>query len=331
MTRTQQTDEPASSSRATDPFAAPVEAVLPEHVLLRMLHERCGATGDLQPDIEFALRFACLIAAKQSLESIQECPAIDGSERPLDDDAAEEAADDCFDLADLEKELDIVCDIEPSTNPTERSEAESVSNQPNAPATGEAVEDEAVPATEPQESDAIDACEANDEDVAEANAEELEEPIDEQALGATVREAAMEPATSEETDESLAAIEANASDPYFGDEELGALMADIGGSGVDPDEEQQELQDVFGDPDAISARTKATQTPEGKVAAEPEEVLHPAPRDEVDTDTNTAEQAAKEAADSPAEATPASDENPIASDTAQAQAEQATPAAATAL
>ncbi|MGK0153708.1 MAG: hypothetical protein ACI9SE_000656 [Neolewinella sp.] len=278
MTRTQQTHETASSSPAIDPLAAPVENVLPEHVLLRLLHERCMGAGDTVPDIELALQMASAIAASQSLnEPIQECAAIEGRESPLDDDDSHEALDEYLDLAELANELDTPSDTDPNAQPTERSEENTLSNQFDVDAADDAVPEEPVLESVQLEPDANAADGPTTTDVSEPAVEET----DEQKLVTMVGEAAVESADlpSEEhaietVDKPALPMDAAGGDRQFEDAELGALMADLGGSGSEQgaDEEQQELKEVFGDPDEGSARIEPTVDEEPPVEPGPVEL-----------------------------------------------------------
>ncbi|MGK0518395.1 MAG: hypothetical protein ACJAUC_001087 [Planctomycetota bacterium] len=278
MTRTQQTHETASSSPATDPLAAPVANVLPEHVLLRLLHERCMGAGDTEPDIELALQIASAIAASQSLnEPIQECAAIEGSESPLDDDDSHEAPDEHLDLADLANELDTPSDTDPNAQPTERSEDEMLINQFDVDAADDAVLKEPVLESVQPEPDANAAVGLTTTDVSEPALEET----DEQTLGTMVGEAALESADLPSEEHAIETVDKPAlprdaadGDRQFEEAELGALMADLGGSGSEQgaDEEQQVLKEVFGDPDEGSARIEPTIDEEPPVEPGPVEL-----------------------------------------------------------
>ncbi|MFT4514349.1 MAG: hypothetical protein ACI89X_000026 [Planctomycetota bacterium] len=301
MTRTQQTPKIVSSSSATDLLAAPFEDVLPEHVLLRLLHDRCVVAGDTQPGIEFALQFASEIAASQSLSApIQDCASLGGSEMPLDDDVAKEAADERIDLPDLATEKGIASDIDANAQPSECSEDGTLSNELDVNAADEAVSEEAVVEVVQQEIDGISTDESASDNVSETAAND----VDEQTLGTNIGDDALElddlPAAEEATDMVDEPPESSGSDEceaQFEDAELGALMADIGGSGVVPgaDEEQQELQDVFGDPDDATAQVEPT------IGEEPP--ANPEATAEVSADTD-AEPTANEVVDPAADTEP---------------------------
>lgn len=241
MTRTPQTHDTSASGTATGPLTAPVADVLPEHVLLRLLHDHCIASGDVEPDVELALQFASAIAAHQAVgEPILETPAFEGRDAPGDDDEAGEgsgASSDPEPSAAVPAEADAIDSTSP---PHDSSEEDTLSDEFDAKLADEPVPDQ--PVTEASSGENENATDADTGTVS-----------DEQALGELVGEAAIEHESEPSGDDNpkLDEPKAPGRGPQFEEAELGALMAEMGGSGAEPgaEEEQQELKDVFGDPD----------------------------------------------------------------------------------
>jgi hypothetical protein len=271
------------------------ENVLPEHVLLRWLHESRIVENDIEPDIEFALQMATAVAASQAMAGpMLDSAAIGDDDLPAAADEAWEVEHECFDLADLASELGLSADddqgageaepIEEVTMTNEfegatSEECETTSQELDQP-TVESIEME--PATEQAPLDAE--AESTNPAVTEPVSAEVELAHDDASDEHILGEAIADEALAEEELLANAEVRREPAKSQFEDAELGALMAEIVHPGsCDPDEEQHNLQARFRDADEASEQAPAVTladhaegvaiTPSDSIVVEPAETV----------------------------------------------------------
>ena len=285
MTRLQRPSQQPAGHPAHLSLSAWPDGVLPEHMLLRWLHD--SGTIDtigsgLPRDIESALKLASTIAATQAQQgSNQDCSSNDGEETSHDDDGVvvepECFEPECFDLGDLTDLFGITADGEPKPEPEACIEEATMSSEPedttaistiredleaDATPEAEAIDESAAPNDALPEQELVGERLTEDAlpDAAVADAAVADADVPEAAITAAEQTDSQEQAESHEVpgaQDELAALAQDlpkrVSSSHFKDAELGALMAEISNLVGNLDEEQQALQNRFREPELEAA------------------------------------------------------------------------------